>query len=589
MEILEVDSFPVIESSEIALDIETTRNHGKDSDPYRDRIVSLQVSDGKKTWIMRNNFISAASMLINPDIKKIGQNLSFDLRFLKHQLGGIEITNVHDTLLAERLLTSGIKEVSNGLDAILSRRVGVYTDKTIRDQFSQHSGGFTREQLEYMAKDVLYLPEIRRQQLEEIGKAGMGRVLALENAVVPVVVQMGLDGVGFNRELWTEHLAWFEQKKVEIKHRVVSYLPDAMFVQNLFDDDIDIGLNLSSTEQVRAALAKLGLHLPDTREATLQMMLETIDIPQDSPAFRLIRDVLEWRGWEKLIGYGYHDHINPITGKIHASWNQLAAQTGRFSCSDPNLQQVKRPEKGEPNLRAAFVPDEGRMFVICDFGQQEPRILAQISGDERMIQAANATDMYTAVGPTVYNREITKKDGERQRLKIGMLGHFYGAYPKKLARVLGISIEEATQFKALLNGAFPKAARWGDNQEQNIVQRGYMVSMLGRRCWIREALGAKKDDAWHFANQARNGPIQMTAADIGKEAMRRFYRWTIDNNYDAHISLAVHDELVVSCLAHQAEEVKYSLVGAMQSAMEEICPDVRAEVEPLIAPVWSKG
>lgn len=593
MQIHQVSSLPPIDAQIVAIDIETTTN-GKagskraiSSDPYNDKIVSLQVSDGEDVWILKNNHVSAIPLLTNPNVKKVGQNLSFDIGFLRLHLGGIEIDNIFDTLMAERLLNSGKDGVENSLDDILARRLGIFTDKSIRSQFSNHQGEFTQEQLQYMATDVAPLLKIRELQLEEISKAGMGRVLALENAVVPVVAQMQLDGIGFDLEQWRENLIWFGEKKQEIKHRVASYL-DIPSQASLFGEDLEIGINLNSSDQVKNILRDLGLVLGSTGEAYLQDALESYE-GENGTTIRFIRDVLEWRGFEKLIGYGYHNHINPITGRIHCSWNQNAAQTGRFSCSEPNLQQVRRPVAGEPNLRAMFIPDEGDVFVIADYSQQEPRVLAQLVGDPAMLKAASETDMYTALGEQVYNRKITKKDEERNRLKVAALAYFYGAYPKKLAYVLGVSLKEAEDFVNRLNTTYPKAVQSGVQRVQQVAQRGYVSSLYGRRCWLLGAVGASKDDMWRYRNQALNAPVQMSSADITKLAMSLFYSWTKENGYDkARIRLQVHDELVVSCPAEQAEEVQYNLVTAMETAMETICPSVRSEVESHIDHCWSK-
>lgn len=580
-----VDALPDLsDKAVLGFDVETTRHDGKDSCPYRDKIVSLQISDGIDVWILRGNYISAIPFLTNPSIKKIAHSAAFDVKFLRHHLGGIEIGNLHDSLLTERLITAGT-EVSNGLEAVLARRCGVFTDKTIRDQFTTHTGPFSESQIQYMATDVLHLPEIRRQQLEEVSRAGLGKVLALENSIVPVIAGMELDGVGFDRDLWSQYLVWFEEKKQEIKHRLSNYL-DLAYMPSIFGG-IDIELNLNSTNQVAQQLTKMGCDLPDTRESTLQSALEDYD--SNSAVGRFIADLLEYRGWEKLIGYAYHKHVNPITGNIHCSWNQLGAQTGRFSSSDPNLQNVRRPIEGEPNLRAAFIPDEGEVFIIADYSQQEPRILAQLVGDPKMLEAASNTDMYSSVGEMVYGHKIEKKSTERQQLKVAYLAHYYGAYAKKLAYVLKISLEEAIAFQQRLDSTFTKAAQAGQKRVQFVAQRGYMTSLLGRRCWLPGAVGASKDDMWRFRNQALNGPVQMSASDMSKEAVRCLDQWKRENKYDrVKLRLLEHDELVVSCPESQAEEVLYNVVGAMESASLLICPQVKPEVEAGIKSHWTK-
>lgn len=593
MEIYQVSSLPPLDAPIIAFDIETTTK-GKagskrvSADPYQDRIVSLQISDGNNVWIMRNNYVSAIPLLSNPEIKKVGQNLAFDIGFLKHHLGGIEISNVHDTLMAERMLTSGLLGVENGLDDILSRRLGIFTDKSIRSQFSDHRGEFTQEQLEYMATDVAHLLKIRELQLADISKAGMGKVLALENAVVPIVAQMQLDGIGLDRELWQQHVQWYKNRMEQIKLRVCQYL-DIPYQDSLFGG-VEIGINLSSSDQVKAMLNKLGCPMDSTREAYLQEALVALD--KHNKAHTFISDILEWRGWDKMIGYAYDSFVNPITGKVHPNWNQQGAQTGRLSCSEPNVQQAKSSldDPDEPNTRAIFPPEEGEVYIVGDFAQQEPRVLAEISGDERMQEAARLSDMYIGAGKEVYGKEISKKDTERKRIKIGMLAHFYGASYRKIAYTLNVSEDEAKDFQSRLNRAFPKAKQWGDRQVQYVVQHGYMTSIIGRRCWVKEAMGAAKEDMWHFRNQALNGPMQMTGADMGKEAMRRFYDWRLASGYtQAKIRMAIHDELVVSCPREDADMVKYNVEQAMISAMESMCPNVKAEIEVDVKERWLKG
>lgn len=594
MEIRQVSSLPPIEATEISFDIETTTG-GKagskqeiSSDPYQDRIVALQVSDGNTVWILKNNFISAIPLLTNPTIRKIGQNLSFDIAFLKHHLGGIEITNVYDTLMAERMLTSGLFGVENSLDAILSRRLGVFVDKTIRKQFNTHQGDFTQEQLNYMAADVIHLHKIRELQIAEISRAGMGKVLALENAVVPIIAQMELDGVCLDRDLWKKHEQWYRNRMEQIKLRVCQYL-DIPY-QNSFFGGVEIGINLSSSDQIKTMLASLGYPMASTRENLLQDAL--IELDKGSITHTFISDLLEWRGWGKMLGYAYDEFVNPITGRVHPNWNQQGAQTGRLSCSEPNVQQAKAypDDPDEPNTREIFPPDEGEVYVVGDFAQQEPRVLAEISGDERMQEAARMSDMYVGAGREVYKREIGKKDPERQRIKTGMLAHFYGASFRKIAYTLGVSEDEAKDFQFRLNQAFPKAKQWGDRQVQHVVQHGYMTSIIGRRCWVKEAMGAAKEDMWHYRNQALNGPMQMTGADMGKEAMRRFYVWRLDSGYtQAKIRMAVHDELVVSCPVDDADIVQYNMEQAMISAMESMCPNVKAEIEVSVKERWTKG
>lgn len=587
MKINQVSSLPNIESTLVGIDIETTQNNrvGRRpiAEPYQDRILTLQVSDGNEVWVLKDNFVSAIPLLINESIKKIGHNLSFDMKFIKHHLA-VDINNHHDSLLGERILTAGTM-AGNGLGDVLARRCGIFTDKSIREGFALTEGQLSSEQLEYVAKDVLYLPSIYEQQIKEIGITGMGRILAIENAIVPIVAQMELDGVHFYRELWAKYVVELTARMEAVKLRVCQYMNIA-YIPSLFGG-IQMELNLGSTDQITKELESMDVHLIDTKEATLE---QALTIGYSDKASRFIADVLEYRGLEKMLGFDYPKYINPITGRIHPSWNQIKADTGRFSCSDPNLQQVIKPNKDEwVNFRHLFPPKRGYKYVVADYSQQEPRVLAEASGDPAMIKAANETDIYAAYGMPVYGHVAEKGSHERDQLKIAVLADAYGGGSNRLAYELGISREDAIKVQSKLHQAFPVARQWGAKQAQNLAQRGYVTSLWGRRRYAMEARGASEENSHKYERMARNMPIQSTAADIGKLAMQLFDRWTKDNGFEtSRIVLAVHDELVVQTPMDDANLVKVGLETAMLTAMETICPNVKAGVEAGIRDLWEK-
>lgn len=580
MNIQQVSALPPIEKSTVGVDIETTGGY---KDPYRDRILSLQVSDGETAWILKDNFVSAIPLLTNPDVKKIGQNLSFELKYFKHHLG-IDTVNIYDTLMAERILTAGDLGRGNALDEILARRFGIFTDKSIRDQFKDHTGPFTQEQLEYMAKDVLYLERIREKQLVDIANLGMGRVLQLENALVPVVSQMELDGIGFDRELWFKNQRWVYEQIAELDQKISKYIQLPVIVP-LFGN-VEMGINLGSPDQVEEYLNRRGMQLTDTNEKTLIRKVISLDPASHEAVF--IRDILKRRGLLKLL-MKYHEHVNPITGNIHTEWNQIKADTGRFSSSNPNLQNVKRPEKGEPNFREAFLPDPGCVFVIADYSQQEVRIMAQISHDEKLMRAAENSDVYSQMGEVVYNKPTPKGSKERDVVKTVILGDAYGLGAEATAERLGVTLERANEIKEDLRRSFPVLYGWFDQQGYKVAQYGYVETLLGRRRWVLDARGADQKALARYKRIARNMPIQGTGADTMKMAMVRFSDWLKENNYnDVRIKLQVHDELVVQSPPDKAEEIKYQLVGAMESCMAEVCPDVLPGVDAGISEKWSK-
>lgn len=581
MTIHQVNALPSWDTPIAAVDIETTVLYGSDADPFRDRIISIQVSDGENDYILRDNYSSVIPMLVNPEIKKLGHGLSFDLRFLNHQLG-IETFNVHDTLIIERVLTAGDNTRGNGLGEVLARRCGVFSDKTIRDQFKNHVGPMTQQQIEYAAMDVHHLLNIYQQQVKEISNFGMGKIMALENALVPVVVQMELMGVAFDRELWNKCVSWVEQKIDLVKTRTA----DLLELQKQYSllGGLSIPLNMNSGDQVLDQLRKLGYILLDTNETTLQDFLVTVT--SDSVVGQFVECVLEYRGLEKLKNADYPKYINPTTGKIHSSFNQVQARTGRFSSSNPNLQNVRHPTEGEPNFREPFMAYPGYTLLGADFSTQEPKIMAQISGDENMRKASNSTDMYSALGSIAYGEEITKKDPRRQMLKITLLGDAYGSGVNNTARQLGASVEVAQNIRAELRKSFPGFYKWAQNQKYFAAQNGYVKTIWGRRNWVLGAKGASSDDLNRYERIAVNSPIQGSAADITKLAMVKLADRLRERALVATFCLQVHDEIVLQCPDEQIEDTRTFLETSMLDAMQEICPDVMPKVDSYTNKRW---
>lgn len=445
MNIQQVSALPEIDCRILAMDIETTTLTGKKiSDPFQDRIVALAVSDGDNVWILRDNFQTATSLLTNPDYKKLFFNAAFDLSFLNHQLG-IETVNVSDILLAERILHAG-ENMPHGLQDVLARRCGVFTDKSIRDSFSAHTGPFTHEQLQYIATDVAYLRAIREQQIEDISKAALGKVMALEMQVLPVVVSMILRGVGFDRDVWAKNIVWIEDR-MQAMRREIANKYQLGYQPSLVSDKIDLSINLNSTDQIQELLHTLGIDLDSTAEPVVQAYL---DAHPDAP---FLNELLEWRGWQKMLSMSYPEHVSPITGRIHASWNQVPTDTGRMSCSEPSLQNVPRPDEDHPeypDFRGAFIPRPGYSFIVADYSQQEMRVLAEYSQDETLLRGfEEGLDIHTATAAAMYGipmENVSKH--QRFSAKAINFGIVFGMGPQKLAGRLKISVKEAEKFLA---------------------------------------------------------------------------------------------------------------------------------------------
>ncbi len=578
-----VNELPTIEKQVAAIDIETTVTPGsKISNPWQNRIVSIQVCDGTDTYVIppTGNMASVVPLINNPNIKKVGHNIAFDVSFITQQFGA-QAENVYDTMILSRMLYAG-KGMRHGLDDCLAYELGITLDKSTREQFYNHSGELTEEQLRYIAGDVQHLLPLRDKQVKDICAAGLGKTAAIENKAVLTVVDLYLTGVLFDQELWKTYEEWINKKLIEIKHAVAK-ATGCGYNESMFGD-IELDINLSSVKQLGKLFDKQGIKVTNTQEATLVKYME---MHPSTPQSELLSLILDYKNWRKKLSWRFDEHVNPVTGKVHPSWNQLNADSGRFSCSEPNLQQVPRPHEGEPNFRQLFMPPAGSRFVTADFSQQEVRVLAQLCGDTNLRDACEHGDVYTQIAKQVYGKDVAKGSEERFIMKTAVLACSYGAREKKLAAVLGVTEKDAEKLRTMIFTTYPGVKVFADNQLRSLVQRGYVLTQLGRRRYFPEVLNAKPDTYWKFQSQAVNSPVQGTAADIGKLALQKirdYYKETTD----IRPALFIHDEIILQAPEEKAEEAKYNLIGAMEEASSTICPDVKIYVEAGVTERWEK-
>ena len=583
MSIHVVNELPNIEARVVGIDIETTTTPGnKISNPWQDRIITIAVSDGQETWVIppEGNLHSVVPLVNNLDIKKIGHNIQFDLSFITKQLGA-QAENVYDTMLMSRLIHAG-RGMRHALDDCLAYDLGVMMDKSVREQFYSHTGSMTEEQIQYVSGDVAYLLALREKQIKDISSAGLGKVAKLENKAVLTVTDMFLAGVLFDKELWKQYEKWIREKLTEIQ-RGVAQITSCGYSDSFFGD-VELEINLGSVKQLKTLFAKQGIDCKNTQEATL---VKYVNKHPGTIQSQLVSLILDYKRWRKMLGWKYDELVNPITGRIHPSWNQLGADSGRLSCSKPNLQQVPRPKKGEPNFRHLFRAADGNQFLVADFSQEEVRVLAQACGDKALIEACQTGDVYTQIAEMVFGEKVEKGSEERFLVKTAVLACAYGARKTKLAQVLNKSEKDAEHLRRMIFSTFPKMAPYSENQLRQLVQKGYTTTLLGRRRYFEEILGIKADKHWKFASQAVNTPVQGTAADIGKLAMWKIREWYKEREGINPI-LAIHDEFVLEVPKEDADVLKYDLIGIMEQSAAKICPNVIIPAEGDISDVWDK-
>jgi DNA polymerase-1 len=281
---------------------------------------------------------------------------------------------------------------------------------------------------------------------------------------------------------------------------------------------------------------------------------------------------LEYRQLEKLRST-YVDAlpklVNPKTGRIHASFNQTVAATGRVSSSDPNLQNIPiRSEVGR-QIRKGFVPDSGHLFLAADYSQIELRILAHFSGDPAFVTAFEADiDVHRQTAAVIFDVPVDEvSDDQRARAKTINFATLYGQGEFSLGNQLGISREEAGNFIRQYFERFSGVRAFLDSQVEMAREKGYVETLSGRRRYIPEL----KSDNWNvrqFGERiAQNTPIQGTAADLIKEAMIRIHRQLAEGKAQGRLLLQVHDELVFEAPEAEIPVLRDLVVREMEGAM----------------------
>jgi DNA polymerase-1 len=335
--------------------------------------------------------------------------------------------------------------------------------------------------------------------------------------------------------------------------------------------------NLGSPKQLQEILyERLGLPIlgktpkgqPSTAEDVLQELAEQYELPQR---------VLEFRALSKLKST-YTDKlprdINPKTGRIHTSYHQAVAATGRLSSSDPNLQNIpiRRPEGRR--IRQAFIAAPGYQLVAADYSQIELRIMAHLSGDTGLLQAFHdLQDIHRATAAEVFKvRADAVTDDQRRSAKAINFGLIYGMSAFGLARQLGIERSDAQAYVDLYFERYPGVKRYMERTRDLAREQGYVSTVYGRRLYLPEINARNAQRRQYAERSAINAPMQGTAADIIKRAMLEVDRWLESARIDGRLIMQVHDELVLEVCDSEAKSAARSVASIMEAAVELSVP-----------------
>lgn len=558
-------------SKVLGIDTETTG-----LDPINNKVRLLQIASSDNPVFVIDMFnMSETSKerlrsVLDTDSVKVFQNAKFDLEFLT--ANGFKISGaVFDTMLASQIIGDRAL-ASHGLGSLASFYLGINLPK--EEQKSNFSGNLREEQIKYAAKDAAVLLPLRERLIEDIKKFRLIEVCKLEFDCVLAVVDMELSGVKLHREKWECLYEKYLKEQRELINKLNKELDPQGIQMNMFGEERSVGINLDSQSQVIKALKAKGIELNSTSYA---------DLAEYKDKHEVINNLIEYRKISKAIQSflsTMKDYINPATGRIHSSYRQIGSSSGRFSCSNPNIQQIPRGKE----FRECFVPEKGNKFVIADYSQIELRIAAEIAQDKTMIEAyRRGQDLHTLTAALVAGKdvnEITKT--ERQSAKAINFGLIYAMGVKGLQgyakTVYGVnmSLEEAETFRNRFFEAYKGIAEW-HARVKKAVDVTETRTLSGRRCLFDGEAGI---------TALLNTPVQGTAADIAKKALAMLV--PVAKKLKGHIIATVHDEILLEVPEAFAEEAARELKSTMEKAGAYYLKQVPVVAETTIADSWAE-
>lgn len=505
--------------------------------------------------------LAALKPLLEDDsILKIGQNMKYDAKiFARH---GIEVAPIDDTMLMSYALNAGLH--GHGMDALSERYLG-HEPIPIKSLLGGGKSAITfdrvpiDEAVTYAAEDAditlrlwqLFRPQLHRAQVTTVYET-------LERPLVPVLARMEMAGVKVDRDTLSRMSNAFAQKMAGLEAEIHELAGETF--------------NVGSPKQLGEILFdKMGLDGGKKGKtgayATGADVLEDLATMHDLPG-----RVLDWRQLSKLKSTytdALQDHINPETGRVHTSYMQTGANTGRLSSTDPNLQNIPvRSEEGR-RIREAFVAPEGRVLVSLDYSQIELRILAHIAGiDALKLAFREGQDIHAMTASEMFDVPMDQMTPDiRRRAKAINFGVIYGISGFGLARNLRIPRAEAQGFIDRYFERFPGIRAYMDATKAFARDHGYVQTLFGRKIHTPD-INAKGPTAGFAQRAAINAPIQGTAADIIRRAMIRMP--DAIKGQPATMLLQVHDELIFEVDEGAADRLIDTARDVMQSACEPV-------------------
>ncbi|MDN3669082.1 DNA polymerase I [Echinicola jeungdonensis] len=553
---------------EFCFDTETT-----DLDPNKAELVGLSFSyvPGEAFYIPTPKDQEETKKLLEPlrkvfeneKIIKIGQNVKYDVLVLKNY--GIDVKGkLYDTMLAHYLIEP---EGKHNMDWLAEHYLN-YKPVSIESLIGKKgkSQGNMRDVevdkvVEYASEDADITLQLKNKLNPDLKKSGLEKLFyEVETPLIPVLAVMEFEGVKIDKDSLAELSKALEKESKEIEKKVYEIA--------------GVEFNLSSPKQLGEVLfKKLELDPKAKKTKTGQYATGEEVLSKLANKHEIAQAILDYRELVKLKST-YVDAlpalINPKTGRIHTSYNQTVAATGRLSSTNPNLQNIPiRTERGR-EIRKAFVPrDKDHVILAADYSQIELRIMAAFAKDQSMTDAfKSGRDIHATTAAKIFQVPLEEVTAEmRRKAKTANFGIIYGISPFGLSQRLNISRTEAKEIIDAYFKEFPAVKEYMDACIKKAQKVEYVETILGRRRYLRDINSRNATMRGFSERNAINAPIQGSAADMIKVAMINVHQWMKNENLKSKMILQVHDELVFDAHKDEVDKLKKEIPKIMAEAL----------------------
>ena len=571
--------------------------------------------EGQELFTKIIDFIQSSGKTI------IAHNAKFDLKVI-YRFSNILLTNVFDTMIVEAVVNNGNRVKWASLAELAEAYALVLLSKEERQEFyaEDFDGVITNEMYTYACQDVMYLETIRNCQMERAEELKLTRVIDLEMKLVPVITSMEITGVLIDEKKWRQLEIIAREESEKCKNTLIDF-----FIEKVRIGDADSALEVVDTVKIKDINGKKNatgrvsvrkaLELITDKDAIIDFFRSNLNVNSGSQLLVLLNRsgipvkatnekvlkkyrskhvavdmLLTYREWGKKIstyGLTFLESVHPKTGRIHSDFNQMGTQSGRFSSSKPNLQNIP----AEKAYRECFIARKGYKIVAIDYSQQEYRLAGDISKDAVIIESyKNKVDIHTATACILYNikpEEVIKE--QRNHAKTMNFAILYGTSDYGLAKTLGVTEHEANAMRMKIISGYPRLFKHKSMVEEFVVNRKYSKTLLGRVRFFKEQdyyFDYEKEMA-QIMREGYNHLIQGTAADMTKLAMIYVYN---ENPYGKGLRMLMpeHDEIVAEVREDILDEGYQFICDMMIKAGAFFMKHIETVVEGTKGDCWTK-